>query len=52
MSKSPRIRVSIEFSYKVSKVFKFPPHWILWILLLACFALAHGLGHFPAYPAA
>jgi hypothetical protein len=52
VSKSPRIRVSIEFSCKVSRVFQLSPRWIPWILLLVCFVLTHGLGHLPAYPAA
>ena len=52
MSKPPSIRVSIEFSYKVSKIFRIPPHWATWILLLICFVLTRGLGHLPVHWAA
>ncbi|HEX7163962.1 MAG TPA: hypothetical protein VF223_22325 [Trebonia sp.] len=51
MSKPPRIRVSIEVSYKLSRVFRIPPHWTPWILLLICLVLTRGLGHLPIHPA-
>lgn len=52
MSKPPSIRVSLEVSYKFTKVFRIPPHWTPWILFLICLALTHGLGHLPVHPAA
>jgi hypothetical protein len=52
MSKSPAIRVSVEVSCKLTKVFRIPPHWTPWILLLIGLALTRGLGHLPVHPAA
>jgi hypothetical protein len=52
MSKPPRIRVCIEFSFKISKIIRIPSRWITWILLVICFVLAHGLGHLPVHWAA
>jgi len=52
MSKSPAIRVSVEVSYKLTKVFRIPPHWTPWILFLIGLALSRDLGHLPVHPAA
>jgi hypothetical protein len=51
MSKSPAIRVSVEVSYKLTKVFRIPPHWTPWILFLIGLALSRDLGHLPVHPA-
>jgi hypothetical protein len=50
MSKSPSFRVSLEVSYKFTRVFHIPPRWTPWILFLICLALTHGLGHLPVHP--
>jgi hypothetical protein len=52
MSKSPSLRVSLEVSYKFTKVFQIPPHWTSWILFLICLVLTRDLGHLPVHPAA
>ncbi len=52
MSKSPAIRVTVEVSYKLTKVFRIPPHWTPWILFLIALALTHGQGHLPVHPTA
>jgi len=52
MSKPPAIRVSVEISYKLTKVFRIPPQWTPWILFLIGLALTHAVGHLPLHPAA